>query len=112
MRKQGHFSPIGLLIVTATISVIAASAIPDLLRTDIVANELSAFASIRTINAVEIARRTGYLTVPIRHCHTRSRQHDFLPALGVRYSPGADLRNSEFGTRFKVTRLRLVDRDS
>jgi type IV pilus assembly protein PilA len=59
-RKQKGFSLIELLIVVAIILVIAAVAIPNLLRSRMSANEASAVASMRTILTSEIIYSSTY----------------------------------------------------
>jgi len=63
MQKQKGFSLIELLIVVAIILIIAAIAIPNLLRARMAANESSAVASIRTINTGMVTYNSTYPTV-------------------------------------------------
>ncbi|HEV3219814.1 MAG TPA: prepilin-type N-terminal cleavage/methylation domain-containing protein [Candidatus Acidoferrales bacterium] len=65
MRKtQKGFSLIELLIVVAIILIIAAIAIPNLLRARISANEASAVSSIRTMNTACITYNSTYGNYP------------------------------------------------
>ena len=63
MRSEKGFSLIELLIVVAIILIIAAIAIPNLLRAKIAANEASAIHTVREITTAEIAYHSSYLDI-------------------------------------------------
>jgi len=63
-NKQKGFSLIELLIVVAIILIIAAIAIPNLLRSKQAANQASAVASLRTLNTSSVLYDTNYGMFP------------------------------------------------
>jgi type IV pilus assembly protein PilA len=91
--KQKGFSLIELLIVVAIILIIAAIAIPNLLRSKIAANQASAVASLRTLNTSAVLYSTNYQLYPASLAN--------FGTSGAASSASADLIDSVLATGVK-----------
>src|SRR5665213_4246694 len=93
-KQQKGFSLIELLIVVAIILIIAAIAIPNLLRSKMAANEASAVGSLRALNTACLEYSTTYGGYP----HLLSNMGPATPAT----STSAELIDSVLATSTKT----------
>ncbi len=127
-HKNG-FSLIELLIVVAIILIIAAIAIPNLVRSKMAANEASAVGSLRTINTASVSYASTYgigyptaltdLSPSSLPSSTAADLVDAVLATGIKsgyafsYTPGSEGRAVKLRpTRLRPPQLPPVLRDS
>lgn len=100
MKRQKGFSLIELLIVVAIILIIAAIAIPNLLRSRMAANEASAVGSLRTINTALVTYASTYPGAPAP-CGMPPSLANLAPAVNAT-NAAADLLDNVLGVAAPV----------
>ncbi len=83
MRRTRGFSLIELMIVVTIILLLAAMAIPNLLRSKMSANEAAAVSALRTVNTAQVTYSVTYPTLGYADNLTKLRN----PPAGQPFSP-------------------------